>query len=99
MKKRDWSAAARKVADEGRCRNCGSSQQLEAAHVVARSLGGGQSADAVIPLCHSCHRLQHDHGRLEILPLLNRDEQIEAVRVLGIARAYSYLTIADPVSW
>jgi 5-methylcytosine-specific restriction endonuclease McrA len=85
------NAARRKVASEGRCRNCGSRDQLEAAHTIPRSLGGKLGADSILPLCAYCHRAQHDH-RLELLPLMNRDEQVEAVRAIGIARAYRYLT-------
>lgn len=84
--KRDWSAARAKVAQEGVCRVCGHAQNLEAAHVVPRSLGGGQGADATVPLCRTCHR-NYDAFRLDLIPYLTKDEQAEAVRVLGIERA------------
>ncbi len=80
-----------KVLAEQRCRNCGSPYNLEAAHTIPRSLGGKLGPDSVIPLCAFCHRAQHEH-RVELLPLLNRDEQVEAVRAVGLARAYRYLT-------
>ena len=88
-------AVQRKIEAEGRCRNCGSRQNLEGAHTIPRSLGGKLGPDSVIPLCAYCHREQHAH-RLELLPLMNREEQAEAARVLGIARAYRYLTNERP---
>lgn len=84
------SAIRRKVHGQP-CRNCGSKQNIDPAHHIPRSLGGKNLPDSVIPLCRRCHEAQHAH-RLEILPLLRRDEEIEAVRVVGIARAYAYLT-------
>ena len=89
--KRDWKAARRKVEREGRCRNCGSPYDLESAHLIPRSLGGKMNEDSVIPLCAFCHRQQHA-GHLELLPLMTREEQVEATRAVGIARAYRYLT-------
>lgn len=85
------SAIRRKVANEGRCRNCGSRQRLDPAHTIPRSLGGGSHADSVIPLCRSCHDAQH-RGEIEMLALMTTEEQVEAVRVVGIARAYRVLT-------
>ena len=85
------SAIHRKVWREGRCRNCGSRDQLDPAHHIPRSLGGKNLAESVIPLCRRCHDAQH-RNELELLPLMTRDEQMEAVRIVGIARAYSYLT-------
>lgn len=87
--------ARQKVADEGRCRSCGvpdSLHPLDAAHTIPRSLGGKATYDSVIPLCRACHDAQHRGGELELLPLMTRDEQVEAVRAVGIARAYRYLT-------
>ena len=84
--KRDWTAARAKVEREGECRQCGSRSELQAAHIVPRSLGGGQLEDSIVPLCGSCHRA-YDAGRLDLLPALTRDEQAEAVRVLGLTRA------------
>lgn len=84
--RRDWSKARAKVDQEGVCRVCGSPHNLEAAHVVPRSLGGGQGEDATIPLCRTCHR-NYDAFRLDLIPYLTHEEQAEAVRVLGIERA------------
>ncbi len=85
-----WSTAREKV-DAGPCRACLATGHMDPAHTIPRSLGGGQSADSVIPLCRGCHDDQHA-GYIELLPLLTRDEEVEAVRVLGIARAMRYLT-------
>lgn len=73
------------------CRNCGSRQNIDPAHTIPRSLGGKNLAESVISLCRRCHDAQH-RGDLELLPLMTKEEQIEAVRVVGIARAYCYLT-------
>lgn len=72
---RDWTEARRKVEAEGRCRRCGTR---------------GQSAASVVPLCSGCHRAYDSH-RLDLIGYLRPDEQIEAVRVLGLARAYRRL--------
>ena len=84
--KRDWTAARQKCDAEQECRWCGYRGGLDAAHIVPRSLGGGQSADSIVPLCRDCHRA-YDAGRLDLLPALTFAEQAEAVRVLGIHRA------------
>ncbi|WP_230280223.1 DUF1364 domain-containing protein [Croceicoccus sp. Ery15] len=48
------------------CCNCGSMDNIEAAHVRMRSGAGmGQIPDdfLAVPLCHQCHRYdQHQHG-------------------------------------
>lgn len=84
-------AIRRKIEREGRCRNCGSRDNLDAAHTIPRSLGGKNLPASVIGLCRRCHEASHAH-RLEMLPLMTRSEEIEAVRVVGIARAYHLLT-------
>jgi len=84
--RRDWSAAHAKVEQEGRCRVCRSLTELDPAHIVPRSLGGGQSDLAVVPLCRTCHTAFDSH-RLDLLPFLTYEEQAEAVRVVGIERA------------
>lgn len=83
-----------KLADEGRCRCCGvpeSVHGLDPAHTIPKSLGGKNTYDSVIPLCRACHDAQH-RREIELLPLLNREEQVEAVRAVGLARAWRYLT-------
>lgn len=87
----DWGSARAKVDAEGACRACHATGELQAAHTIPRSLGGGQTAESVIPLCRGCHDDQHA-GKLALLPLLTRAEEVEATRALGLARAYRYLT-------
>lgn len=84
----------RKIADEGRCRSCGvphAIHPLDAAHTIPKSLGGKATYDSVIPLCRACHDAQH-RREIELLPLMTREEEMEAVRAVGLARAYRYLT-------
>lgn len=88
--RRDWTLCREKVEREGSCRNCGDTQGLQAAHTIRRSQGGGQSEDSVIPLCVHCHAMEHA-GALDLLPLLTRAEELEAVRVVGLSRAYRML--------
>lgn len=96
--KREWSAAREKVVNERVCRNCGA-LQVETAHILGRTYDryaplradGWRkwtvAPDRVLPLCSDCHRRQHD-GRLEILPLLTLEEQLQAVADAGtISRA------------
>lgn len=93
MKRRDWKEARQKVEREGfRCRVCRSSFQVEAAHVIPRSLapgvGNNMSADNIVPLCRDCHT-EYDQHRLDLLPFLTLAEQVAAVRQAGgIALAY-----------
>ena len=83
-----------KIADEGKCRCCGVPEEihpLDPAHTVAKSIGGKDTYNSVIPLCRACHDAQHRH-EIDLLPLMTREEQVEAVRAIGLARAYRYLT-------
>lgn len=93
--KRDWSQARAKVAEEGRCRSCGRSQDLEAAHVIPRSRigpkGGAEDPRNICPLCRRCHRAQHD-GKLELLPLLSLEEQGYIAGLVGIEEARRRVT-------
>ena len=88
--KRDWDAARAKVLRESECRLCAARGELDAAHVVPRSLGGGMREVDVVPLCRDCHAATDQH-RVDLLPALTYAEQAEAVRVLGIERAYRRL--------
>jgi len=48
-------------------RRCGSSWNLEAAHIIPRRMGGGSRMDTednVLILCRECHR-SWGHGRTE----------------------------------
>ncbi len=91
--KRDWTAAIAKVQEEGMCRYCGLSQDLQAAHVIGREhdpleIGprGGEMRvvlpEAIVPLC-SFHHQVYDVRQLDLLPFLYVDEQAHAVRVAG----------------
>jgi 5-methylcytosine-specific restriction endonuclease McrA len=93
VKRRNWQEAHRKVADELYCRVC-DRQADDAAHVVPRSLGGGMTADAVIPLCRGCHT-DFDAHRLDLLAHTTYAEQAEAVRVIGIERARERLAPSE----
>jgi 5-methylcytosine-specific restriction endonuclease McrA len=88
---RDWTAARTKVVREGTCRLCNRAGTLEAAHVIPRSLGGGQESDSTIPLCPHCHR-DYDAGAADLLPVLTKDEQAEAVRLVGLTRALAIIS-------
>lgn len=84
--KRDWAAAREKCDREGRCRACGDPYP-EAAHLWPRSMGGGQDADLILPLCRACHELFDAH-HIDVLSLLSLDEQLALVRAAnGIERA------------
>lgn len=87
---RDWTEAWRKVEDEAECRACGYDRELDPAHTIHRSQGGGMSAAAIVPLCRACHDA-FDSDSLDLIPYLSREEELEAVRVVGLARAYRML--------
>jgi 5-methylcytosine-specific restriction endonuclease McrA len=41
--------------DEGRCRNCGSQENLHFDHVIPRSRGGSSTAENIQLLCRQCN--------------------------------------------
>jgi 5-methylcytosine-specific restriction endonuclease McrA len=41
--------------DQGRCRSCGSTQNLQFDHVIPRAWGGSGSAENVEMLCRDCN--------------------------------------------
>jgi 5-methylcytosine-specific restriction endonuclease McrA len=90
---RDMAAARKKVAVEGACRACGTTHDLDPAHVIPRSrvTVGGEDLRNIVPLCRRCHDAQHA-GRLELLPLLRRDEQAYVVELVGLGEAYRRTT-------
>jgi len=88
---KSWVEAKEKVAREGMCRVCGSSQMLDPAHIIPRSQGGGLKANDIVPLCRNCHTA-YDSYKLDLLPHLYTHEQAHAVSLVGIARAYSIIT-------
>jgi predicted restriction endonuclease len=92
--KLNWGPAWDKVAEEGQCRNCASTQLVDPAHLVPRSrlTKGVMDPLNIIPLCRLCHQ-QFDHGTgLDILPLLSLDEQSYIVGLVGIAEAFRRAT-------
>lgn len=88
--RRDWHDAREKIDHEGRCRVCGDSWALEAAHTVGRARDERQRGasivhidpNAVLPLCQRCHQA-YDAGRLNLLGFLTLDEELCAVRAAG----------------
>lgn len=89
--KRNWTAARAKVRDEGICRFCGTTQGLQACHVIPRSrisAAGGEAEDPlnIVVLCARDHALQHA-GLLELLPLLTLPEQGYVAGLVGIEEA------------
>lgn len=99
-RKRDWREARAKVEEEGRCRLCWRGGQLDAAHVIPRSLAPGATnnmgRDNIVPLCRRCHELVDSHQE-SLLPVLTLNEQCEAVRQAGgIAAAYRMTTTGRP---
>lgn len=88
--KRDMAAAHDKVLSEGCCRACGTTRNLDPAHIIPRSRltakEGSEDPRNIIPLCRRDHDAQHA-GRLELLPLLRRDEETYIVSLVGIEEA------------
>ncbi len=96
--RRDWREARRKLEREGRCRVCGETRDLEAAHVMGREhdavlVGpkGGETVyvhpDCIVPLCggftdNFCHG-KYDARQLDLLPHLHIHEQVRAVEDAG----------------
>lgn len=91
---RDWEAARAKVDAEDRCRNCGQWHSIQAAHIIPRSRvkpGPGEDPRNIVPLCGVCHHL-FDAARLDILPVLTREEQAYAVELVGTVEAIQRMT-------
>ena len=100
-KTRSWKEMRAKVDEEdGRCRCCGG-PHAQAAHIIPRSLVppgmGGEDALNCVPLCdvNGCHT-RYDAHRLDILPLLTKDEQAHAVSLVGLLAAYRQITGGIP---
>jgi hypothetical protein len=72
------------------CVVCQQTKGITPAHLAARSLGGCDHPDCVVPLCWMHHRA-YDIGRLELLPYLEprwRREVAHAVLHLGLIGTY-----------
>jgi hypothetical protein len=81
-----------KVAGRG-CIAC-RARTADPAHLTARSRGGCDEADCVVPLCRRCHRA-FDDGRLDLLGYLepgHRAELSHAVLHLGLIGTLERLT-------
>lgn len=105
--KRDWDDAHGKVAAEGRCRVCGATDSVEAAHVVGRKHDQPIAhdhpviyvhPDDVVPLCGrtpdgrgGCH-VEYDRRDLDLLPYLTLAEQSRAAGHVGLVRALARTT-------
>ncbi len=50
---KQWQAIIQ--AKGGPCRVCGQRQEIEFHHLIARSHGGEDVADNIVPLCRGCH--------------------------------------------
>lgn len=96
-KRRDWTEARAKVDREGRCRVCGRTWKVEAAHVIPRSVApnGGEHANAIVPLCgdyidesgkavKGCHSRYDDKSQgLDLRPYLTVEEYDAAIEAAG----------------
>ena len=95
MARRDWHAPIEKVQQESRCRVCGrTGLKLDACHVIPRSRvkpGPGEDARNIVPMCRQ-HHTDYDHGRLDLLPYLSREEQAYAVELVGLEEARRRIT-------
>lgn len=97
MRRRNWTEARAKVDLEGRCRVCGSSWRVEAAHVIPRSVApnGGEHPDSIVPLCgdyvdqdgravKGCHSRYDDKSEaFDLRPYLTAGELEAAVAAAG----------------
>ena len=96
--RRDWRAAREKVDREGTCRACGVAGPLEAAHVIGRSHDITDHEreilvvpERIVPLAAAAIELQH-RNELEMVPLLSRAEQVQAVADVGLEGAMQRLS-------
>lgn len=100
--KRNWEAAHAKIREEGACRACGTTQNLDACHVIPRSRltaqEGAEDPRNIVPLCRRDHESQHS-GRLELLGLLTLQEQGYIASLVGIEEARRRTTITPLTSW
>ncbi len=96
---RRWGSALSKCQREGRCRVCGETRDLEAAHIIGREHDalmtgpkGGQylyvHQDSIVPLCGAftdnyCHAKYDTHHTIDLLPYLTVEEQKRAVEEAG----------------
>ena len=90
-------AQRQKVHAHAVCVVCGRDAfevRIDPAHVIPRSLGAGDGALEVIPLCRADHRA-YDEQALDLSPYLEpryREEVAQAVRTLGLFGALEKIT-------
>jgi hypothetical protein len=95
--KRHWDFAnIKRSAEYDRCRICTESP-TEMAHTTScryddRLPNGDYMVDpaSVVPLCKTHHDLVDEH-QFDLLPFLSRDEEVDAVKRVGIDRAFRRL--------
>lgn len=61
----DWAQGV-KDRDGWRCVVCGSCERLQADHLLPLALGGRDTPENGITLCHDCHVAKHRGNRMEI---------------------------------
>ena len=98
MVRRGWKLARAKVDREGKCRVCGSTRILQAAHVMGRRFDDEVEVnpDETVPLCIDCHARYDSARDLDLLPYLTRSEQAAAVLLAGIESARRRITGTRP---
>ena len=86
----DPEAGIAKVLAEGRCRLCGARGGLGRHHLVARSQGGSDVDDNLVPLCIVCHEdveRQRHEARRRLRLVLRPEEWDYVVGRVGLGRA------------
>lgn len=98
--KRDWTDARAKVEAEGRCRLCGITRGLQAAHTIGRVHDAKRGAtrwvdpDGIVPLCEVDHQA-YDRHEVDLLGYLTAAEEVFAVRTVGLEQARRRLAPSD----
>ena len=76
---------------------CGK-RPVDPAHLVARSLGGCDDPDCVVPLDRGCHRA-YDRGELDLLALLEPGSRVELAHALTHLSLLSLLRLVTGSRW
>ena len=80
---RDWDTSIDKVLLDGECRICGSTANLDPAHLWPRSLGGNEDPYNICALCRDCHNA-FDHREIDLGPHLTLAEKQKVVELAEI---------------
>ena len=80
------------------CISCGSRRRIDPAHITARSRGGCDHPDCVVPLCRACHRA-FDRGELDLLPKLEPGFRAELAHALTHLPLVALLRRVTGVRW